>query len=262
MIDKASNGVNCPHAAIFDLDDTLAESFQPPQPEIVQRLGKLLEFMPVAIMTAAGFPRIKDDFISKLSHSPHISRFYIFPNSTAECYMWEHGAWGLAYSLGLTESDRETIRKAIQETITETDIFEGHPTHAPEIIDRDAQIALATIGLEATYEEKASWDPEQVKRKKLKAVLEKKLPQFEILMGGMTTIDITHKGINKAYGVKWFSEKLGIPTSEMLYVGDALYPGGNDEVVIATGVRTHEVAGPSETLTVIEELLRMCTTPR
>ncbi len=252
--------MNCPRVAIFDLDDTLAESFQPPKPEMVDRLGKLLELIPIAIMSAAGFPRIKDQFISYLEHSPHISQFYIFPNSTAECYTWENGAWSIAYSLGLSVSDRATIRTAINEALAETGVLGKHPEHAPEIIDRDAQIALATIGLQASYEEKAAWDPDQEKRKKLKVVLEKKIPQFEILMGGMTTIDITHKGINKAYGVNWFSKKLGIPTSEMLYVGDALYPGGNDEVVIKTGIQTHEVSGPSETLKVINDLLLACAT--
>ncbi len=254
----ASNGVNCPRAAIFDLDDTLAESFQPPKPEMVVKLGDLLERIPIAIMTAAGFPRIRDQFISYLAHSPHISQFYIFPNSTAECYMYENGDWKIAYSLALSESDRETIRKAIHEGLAETGIIGERPEHAPEIIDRDAQIALATIGLKASYEEKSAWDPDQEKRKKLIAVLEKKIPQFEILMGGMTTIDITHKGVNKAYGVRWFSEKLGIPASEMLYVGDALYPGGNDQVVIATGIQTRTVSGPPETLKVLDELLLAC----
>ncbi|MEK7133556.1 MAG: hypothetical protein AAB804_00630, partial [Patescibacteria group bacterium] len=79
--------MNCPRVAIFDLDDTLAESFQPPMPEMVEKLGALLERIPLAIMTAAGFPRIRDQFVSHLAHSPHISHFYIFPNSTAECYV-------------------------------------------------------------------------------------------------------------------------------------------------------------------------------
>ena len=77
-------------------------------------------------------------------------------------------------------------------------------------------------------------------------------------MGGMTTVDITHKGINKAYGVRWLSEKLGIPAGEMLYVGDALFEGGNDIVVIPTGIQTRSVSGPPETLAVIEELLKAC----
>ena len=251
--------MNCPRVAIFDLDDTLAESFQPPMPEMVEKLGLLLEQIPVAIMTAAGFPRIRDQFISFLAHSPHISQFYIFPNSTAECYMYENSDWKMAYSLGLSESDRVAIREAINESLAETGVLGAHPTHKPMIIDRDAQIALATIGLDASFEEKKTWDPDQAKRKKLTAVLEKKIPQFEILMGGMTTIDITHKGVNKAYGVKWFSEKLGIPTAEMLYVGDALYPGGNDQVVVATGIDTRAVSGPPETLKVLDELLLACS---
>lgn len=251
--------MQCPRVAIFDLDDTLAESFQPPTPEIVEKLGALLERIPLAIMTAAGFPRIKDQFISSLAHSTHISQFYIFPNSTAECYTYENGEWTIAYSLGLSETDRAVIREAIREALAETGVLEEHPKHEPMVIDRDAQIALATIGLDATYAEKAAWDPDQSKRKKLTLVLEKKIPQFEILMGGMTTIDITHKGINKAYGVDWLSKKLGIAAADMLYVGDALYPGGNDEVVKVTGIQTRSVSGPSETLEVFDELLRACT---
>jgi hypothetical protein len=45
----------------------------------------------------------------------------------------------------------------------------------------------------------------------------------------------------------------------MLYVGDALYPGGNDEVVILTGVQTRAVANPTETETIIDEILAACS---
>lgn len=254
--------MNCPRVAIFDLDDTLAESFQPPLPQMVEKLGALLERIPLAIMTAAGFSRIKDQFVSHFEESPHISQFYMFPNSTAECYVWEQRNWNIAYSLGLSKSDRNTIGKAIHAGLAETGILGENPKYEPKIIDRDAQVAFAAIGLDASLEEKAAWDPNQAKRKRLIAVLEKKIPQFEILMGGMTTIDITHKGINKAYGVRWLSNKLDIPTSEMLYVGDALYPGGNDEVVIATGIETREVSGPPETLKVLDELLVACDTTK
>ena len=42
----------------------------------------------------------------------------------------------------------------------------------------------------------------------------------------------------------------------MLYVGDALMEGGNDAVVIETGVHTHQVFGPDETVALIKEILR------
>ncbi len=250
--------MKCPQAAIFDLDDTLAESFRPPTSGMVTKLRTLLDLMPIAIMTAAGFARIENQFLSELADSSFISRLYVFPNSTAECYVYKNKAWEIAYSESLTKDERLSITEAIRESIAETETFPAHPKYEPMIIDRDAQIAFAALGLDASLEEKQSWDPDKAKRKKLVTVLEKKIPQFEILMGGMTTIDITRKNVNKAYGVRWLSERLGIPTSEMLYVGDALYPGGNDEVVIATGIQTRSVTGPDKTQIVIDELVKVC----
>ncbi len=71
-----------------------------------------------------------------------------------------------------------------------------------------------------------------------------------------TSIDITQKGVNKAYGIRQLVQLTGISVSEMLYVGDALQEGGNDSVVIDTGVHAHEVFGPDETAALIKEVLR------
>ena len=249
--------MDCPRAAIFDLDDTLAESFRPPKPSMVSKLGALLERIPVSIMSAAGFPRIEADFLHKLTDSPRIDSFYVFPNSSAQCFVHERGEWHSAYDLLLSEEQRRTIRAALEESVGEIRL-ELNPKYEPVIIDRDVQIAYAALGLGATEEDKRAWDPDKSKRKKLKAALERRLPDYEILIGGKTTMDITHKGINKAYGVEWLSKKLDIPASEMLYVGDAFYEGGNDTVVVPTGIQTRSVSSPSETEGVIDELLKVC----
>lgn len=249
--------MDCPRAAIFDLDDTLAESFQPPKPSMVAKLGALLERIPVSIMSAAGFPRIEADFLHKLTDSPQIDSFYVFPNSSAQCFVHEGGEWHSAYDMLLSEEQREKVRTALEESVTEIQL-ELNPKYEPVIIDRDVQIAYAALGLRATEEDKRAWDPDKAKRKKLKSALDKRLPDFEVLIGGKTTMDITHKGVNKAYGVGWLSKKLGIPANEMLYVGDAFYEGGNDTVVVPTGIRTRSVTGPPETESVIDELLKAC----
>ncbi|MBV9159195.1 MAG: HAD-IIB family hydrolase [Candidatus Kaiserbacteria bacterium] len=249
--------MECPKAVIFDLDDTLAESFRPPRDDMVTRLSRLLEAMPVAIMSAAGFPRIEADFLHKMTNSPRIDSFYIFPNSSAQCFTHEAGSWQKAYSFQLTDEERAKVRNALAESVAEVSL-EFHPHYLPAIVDRDVQIAYAALGLEASEADKKAWDPDQRKRKKLKESLEKKLPDFEVLIGGKTTIDITHKGVNKAYGVTWLATRLGLPTIEMLYVGDAFYEGGNDAVVIPTGIQTRSVTGPPETLTAIDEILATC----
>jgi len=47
-------------------------------------------------------------------------------------------------------------------------------------------------------------------------------------MGGATSIDVTKPGIDKAYGVRKLRDILGISLKEMIFIGDALFPGGND----------------------------------
>jgi len=74
-------------------------------------------------------------------------------------------------------------------------------------------------------------------------------------MGGETTIDITKKGITKAYGLRKLAEFTSIPLTEMIYVGDALQEGGNDSVVIETGVQTRSVSGPQDTEAFIQQLI-------
>jgi len=58
--------------------------------------------------------------------------------------------------------------------------------------------------------------------------------------------------------VRWLAEHIGVETKEMLFIGDDLKPGGNDAVVIPTGVRTREVSGPKQTARIIKELCTLC----
>jgi len=44
--------------------------------------------------------------------------------------------------------------------------------------------------------------------------------------------------------------------------GDDLGPGGNDSVVIPTGINTIQVAGPHETAAAINEILEACSLHR
>jgi len=43
-------------------------------------------------------------------------------------------------------------------------------------------------------------DPGFTKRKRLKALLDKLIPEFSVRLGAPTSVDITKPGIDKAYG--------------------------------------------------------------
>jgi len=62
------------------------------------------------------------------------------------------------------------------------------------------------------------------------------LPEFSVRMGGATSIDVTKPGIDKAYGIRKLRDILGIPLKAMIFIGDALFVGGNDYPAEEAGV--------------------------
>ncbi len=252
--------MNCPRVAIFDLDDTLAESFESPSKEMIGRIIRLLERIPVAIVTGRDFPWMARDFLPRIVAAGHMEHFHLFPEGAAQCLQWDGREWKELYGWSISDEDRAHIRKEVLKSVEETGVLEGLPCFGEQFVQKRAMVAFAALGTKVPHDLKYSWDPGNKRRATLRDAIAAKLPEFDVLMGGATSTDVTRKGVNKSHGVNWLSKKLGIPASEMLYVGDALYPGGNDEVVTATGIQTREVSGPPETLKVLDELLVACDT--
>jgi hydroxymethylpyrimidine pyrophosphatase-like HAD family hydrolase len=74
-------------------------------------------------------------------------------------------------------------------------------------------------------------------------------------MGGATSIDVTKPGIDKGYGIRKLRDILGISLEEMIFIGDALFPGGNDYPAKEAGVVSIPVRGPQETKPVTEAII-------
>ena len=104
-------------------------------------------------------------------------------------------------------------------------------------------------------EEKKKWDPDFVKRKKMKAFLDESIPEFSVRLGGTTSVDVTKLGIDKAYGIRKLRDILDITIKEMIFIGDALFPGGNDYPAKEAGVVSIQVRDPNETKRVIEAII-------
>jgi phosphomannomutase len=62
-------------------------------------------------------------------------------------------------------------------------------------------------------------------------------------------------GIDKAYGLQKLRDLLGISLKEMIYIGDALYVGGNDYPAKEAGVDCIPVKDPNETKRVIQTII-------
>ncbi len=245
-----------PSAIIFDLDGTLAESKTPITPEMGTALKRLIQKMPVAVMSGGSYAQFQKQFFSGMPSDMDYKNLYLFPTSGAQCYEWKDGRWHILYSNPLAPDEKSQILQALKESLDEIHFDQPAQRWGEQIEDRDSQISWSALGQNAPYAIKKTWDPDRSKRIPIQQALLKRLVGFSIRVNATSTIDITHEGITKAYGIRKFSELIHVPVADMLYVGDALFPGGNDEVVKQTSIATRQVTGPEETLEVIKGLLQ------
>lgn len=244
-----------PRAIMFDLDSTLAASKQPIDGPMSQALGELLARIPVAIISGGAFEQLRVQAAERLPHDS-MDKLFLLPTSGAALYTHADGAWSVVYEERLTDGEAAQIESALQQGAEETALIDfSHELYGPYIENRGSQVSLSALGQHAPIQEKEEWDPDHTKREALQAAIAPLLPDFDVKIGGSTTIDVTKHGITKAFGVRKLAEHLGLSVSDMLYVGDELRPGGNDEVVRETGIPTKAVSGPADTLEFIESLL-------
>jgi HAD superfamily hydrolase (TIGR01484 family) len=249
---------------VFDLDGTLAPSKSPLEAPMAHVLNGLLVHKKIAIISGGSFAQISSQFLTTfttaLTNKPlHWENLFLFPTSGTSMYAYKDQSWQQMYADHLSASEKsliiQSLHQAIQETAAQTNYHEPIVATDAIIEDRDTQITFSALGQHAPLEIKQTWDSDQAKRRSIVEALRHKIPQFEIRIGGATSIDITHRGRDKSFGIHQITERLGIALPDMVFMGDALEPGGNDEAVKKTGIITIDVAGPHETLTLLTEAL-------
>lgn len=242
---------------VFDLDGTLAESKQPVQPDMVDRLRQLLRRYDVAVISGGAWPQFQTQLLAQLTVTPEeAGRLYLFPTSATSFYMHLDGAWQAMYAEQLPADDRTKIFNAFNQAFHDTKFEQPRRTWGPQLEDRGTQVTFSALGQLAPVAIKKQWDPTFSKRLVVMERLIQLLPDFEVRSGGSTSIDVTKKGIDKKYGIEQIERQLGTPITEMIFVGDALFEGGNDYPVKATGIATVAVTGPTETMSFIDGLLK------
>jgi phosphomannomutase len=238
---------------VFDLDGTLAESKSALDAEMDTLLCKLLGVVKVAVISGGNWPQFQKQLLSGLSHDEHLGNLSLLPTCGTKFYQFGSD-WELLYSEDFTAGEKEKIVGSLKQAMDLPDIEAGETWGEP-IEDRGSQITFSALGQQAPLEEKRQWDPDFTKRMRMQALLAHLIPEFSVRLGGMTSIDITKPGIDKAYGIRKLRDTLGIATGEMIYVGDALFPGGNDEPAKETGAVCIQVKDPHESKRVIESVI-------
>ena len=212
----------------------------------------LLSVVKAAIISGGDLPQFETQVLAHLPQADILSKLSLLPTCGTKFFQYKNG-WQKLYSEDLSQAQKEKIIAALKSAVASSG-FQPAKIWGEAIEDRESQITYSALGQQAPLEEKKLWDPDFAKRKKIKAVLDVSLPEFSVRLGGSSSIDVTLPGIDKAYGIRKLRDILGVAIQEMIYVGDALFPGGNDYPVRETGVVCIQVANTGETKRVIEAI--------
>ncbi|HWZ04910.1 MAG TPA: HAD-IIB family hydrolase [Mucilaginibacter sp.] len=238
---------------VFDLDGTLAESKAAIDKEMSVRLAALLTVAKVAIISGGDWPQFDKQVLAHLPKGKILQNLSILPTCGTKFYEYETG-WKLLYAENFTDKQKEKIITSLNKAVDESG-FKANKTWGEAIEDRGSQITYSALGQQAPLDEKKKWDPDFKKREKIKKLLDKMIPEFAVNLGGATSIDITKHGIDKKYGIHKLRDVLGIAISEMLFIGDAIFPGGNDYPAKQAGVFSVCTSDANETRKIIEGII-------
>lgn len=257
LLNKTENVPKDKKLIVFDLDGTLTESKAEIDEEMASLLAKLLETKKVAVIGGGKFERFRQQLLSKLSVSGEfLTNLFLFPTTATTFYKYENNSWVEVYSQHFSKEEKEKILLYLEKTLQELNYKHPDKTYGELIEDRGAEITFSTLGQEAPTELKEKWNKEHPDvRAKIEEVLQKHLPDMEVKVAGLTSIDVTRKGIDKSFGIKQMEKYLNTPLEDMLFVGDNFSHEGNDEPVLGTGVPCFEVQNVGDTKKLIKYLL-------
>jgi len=237
---------------VCDLDGTLAKSKAPLEQNMSEVISRVLQNHRMAVISGASFDQFQSQFLSHLTATPaELKNLYLFPINGSAHYAYDEGAgkWNEVYLEKLTDVEKKEIYAAFGHSIPESGVDVYDPYGKVDILeDRGGQVTFSARGQDAPLEVKQAWDPDEKKRMKIVEILKGYIPDLEARIGGAHSIDVTRKGITKAYAIAKIEEYLHVSKEDIVFLGDALFPGGNDFQVKETGVECIQVSGPDEAL--------------
>lgn len=244
----------------LDLDGTLAESKSSISHQMAELLSSLSHYCTLVVISGGMLQQLTKQVTDELPKDTNFTNCYLMPTSGASLFYYQNGSWVQEYQRELSKNQIDTIEAAIKQALKQVSfIIDLTQCKGSQIENRGSQVTFSALGQKQDYQVKKAWDPEKRKRMELQAVLEPLLVDFDVKIGGSTSIDITLKGINKAYGINQFFNITGKSIERGLFIGDEITPEGNDYVATETDIKIRMTSGPQETLEILTAILQTKT---
>jgi phosphomannomutase len=217
-----------PHKKVIiaDVDETLCESCQVITPEMAAQVNKLIsQGHSFGVTSGTDAKELQRMVSSGVTQEHHI----LGNSGTNYIRVGDDGSTEQVYTHSLCEEDKMELRNAFEKLITHANLV-SMTSKDDQILDRNSQMTLSVIGRNAPLEIKKALDPDGKKRIEWIEFIKQHVDEtkYDFKAGGTTSIDVTQKGLNKRTGILKFAKHHGIELQEILYLGDRMYPGGND----------------------------------
>lgn len=249
----------------FDLDGTLAPSKSPLPEQMAPLMKALLDRHEVCVISGGKFAQFEKQLLAGLEAGPaELQRLHLMPTCGTRYYLYDIAkrTWALQYAEDFTEPEKKKIVTALNKGFDDLHL-RAPKVYGETIEDRGSQVTFSVLGQDIVdelgmkgVELKEAWDPDNSKKQRLRNYIAPLIPEFEVRVGGVTSIDVTKLGIDKAYGIKKLLDMLGFSIEDALFVGDRLQEGGNDFPVKNMGVDSIAVKSWEDTALVIETILK------
>ncbi len=241
---------------VFDLDGTLAESKAKIDQETATILSGLLNKKKIGIVGGGMFESFKFQVLTTLPQNTKLENLFLLPLNGGSFYGYQDGEWRKIYSYELSNEEKKEIREAFDRVFREVGYAIPDNIYGKQTEDRGSQITFSMLGQEAPLDEKTRWSKKHdADRLRMVLKLQEYLPDMEIKTAGLTSIDITKKGINKKFAIEKLTEYLNIPIADTLFIGDAFGHDDNDSPALESGALCFKVKKTEETKNLIRYLL-------
>ncbi len=234
---------------VFDIDGTLTPPRQPIKKEMVEILNNLK--IPFYVAAGSDMELLEEQFFIPLEKYGFINNFEAFISNGAIHYHCDYSngcnlnlSSGFKFKNHLGNSSYHFLCDTLKKTLSiekfklpkEIQIFENR------IKDRSSMINFCPIGRKKTENKSAKSNRNKfvefdkktgfregalnyLREKLINLIIQKDL---HITLGGQTSFDIGVKGEDKTKPIRELVEK---GFQEIVFIGDALYEGGNDAAI-------------------------------
>jgi HAD superfamily hydrolase (TIGR01484 family) len=235
---------------VMDVDETTCKSCQ----IISEKMAEKIDYLTSKGYQFAFISGTKVDDLLKMVSSGLQQEHHILATTGTKYVKVNKGRQETIYNHSFSEDDKREIFSAIEQLITKFEI-RSMTTKEDQLQDRDSQITLSAIGRHAPSEMKAKYDPNGERRKLWVKHLKETLGahKYSLKIGGTTSIDVTRNGFDKEWGIREFAKHNNFALSQIVFIGDKIYPGGND-FAASKIVDCIAVKSPEDTLKELRKL--------